>query len=107
MRRRGPHWLRALWIRFGTIRGRLTLWYVALLALVLLAFSSLLYLSLAHVLQRNVDRELAAEAAQVRAELTVDATGQELSPSATLVPESGTVLALYDATGAQLLASSP
>ena len=43
----------------NTVRVRLTLWYVALLALILAAFSGAVYLTLAQALNQQVDDNLA------------------------------------------------
>ena len=64
---------RAVWSQGGTIRARLTLWYVALLALILLTFCAFLYFSLAHTLHDELDRGLADDARRVRE--TVDLRG--------------------------------
>lgn len=48
-----------------TIRIRLTLWYIALLGAILIAFSALLYMVLAFFLYDQVDRNLQDRAAQV------------------------------------------
>src|SRR5581483_2519394 len=49
----------------GTIRLRLTLWYIALLALILLGFSSALYFVLSRALYQQVDDALALNAHQL------------------------------------------
>jgi len=50
-----------------TIRVRLTLWYVALLAVILLVFSGALYVSLAERLAVEGDRALQAATQHLRA----------------------------------------
>jgi heavy metal sensor kinase len=47
---------------FRSIRFRLTLWYVLVLAAILLAFSVLVYFSLAHSLTRNIDATIRSQA---------------------------------------------
>ncbi|MBV9355074.1 MAG: HAMP domain-containing protein, partial [Chloroflexi bacterium] len=89
-----------------TIRVRLTLWYVALLAVILCAFSAFLYVNLARNLEAELDRSLAAAAQQVGLNLD-DANGSlGLGDGPDLLP-AGTVAALYDVTGQQLLARNP
>jgi heavy metal sensor kinase len=56
---------------FKTIRARLTFWYVALLALILFAFSGALYFLLAHVLYQQLDDSLTLVAHQVAGEMTI------------------------------------
>ena len=57
--------MRAITDFFRRIRVRLTLWYVFLLAIVLVLFSVVLYLSLQSSLLREVDRGLRNSSAQV------------------------------------------
>src|SRR5262245_42353113 len=45
-----------------SIHARLTVWYVVLLALILLGFSGALYVTLAHALYQQVDDSLARNA---------------------------------------------
>ncbi len=59
-----------------TIRARLTLWYVALLAVILGGFSALLYLSLAQSLRGDLDRQLVDEARQITATLGAPVRGK-------------------------------
>ncbi len=57
-------------LRLGlSLRTRLTLWYGALLALTLLAFSALLYFTLQQSLSSNMDERLTLRADQLRREL--------------------------------------
>ncbi|MHB0871063.1 MAG: sensor histidine kinase [Chloroflexota bacterium] len=101
-----PNSKRPLWRPLLPIRVRLTLWYVALLALILMAFSTFLYLSLADSLRHEMDTSLTAAAAQLQANLDLE-NGQvrlgdnldQLRPSA--------VVALYDPTGQRLLGGTP
>ena len=53
---------RRLVFREASIRVRLTLWYVALLAVILLLFSGALYLSLSRSLRQEMDLTLSTEA---------------------------------------------
>ncbi|GAC1325637.1 MAG: hypothetical protein NVSMB2_24320 [Chloroflexota bacterium] len=58
------------WLRLGlSLRTRLTLWYGALLALTLLAFSALLYFTLQQSLASSMDSRLAVRADGIRREV--------------------------------------
>ncbi|GAC1550043.1 MAG: ATP-binding protein [Herpetosiphon sp.] len=59
-------------LRPSTIRARLTLWYVALLGLILLAFSSILYVTLAHGLYQQLDDGLSVAAQEAATALNND-----------------------------------
>lgn len=59
-----------------SVRVRLTLWYVLLLALVLIAFSGALYLALRAALYYNMDNALRNSAALLTNALDVDAQGR-------------------------------
>lgn len=85
-----------------TIRVRLTLWYVALLALILIGFSAFLHVSLAQSLHAELDRSLETETLHLLSTIDV----QEGQPSlgdevATL--DTGFLVTLYDATGTRRL----
>ena len=54
--------MRRLVFRAASIRVRLTLWYVALLAVILVLFSGALYLSLSRSLRQEMDLTLSTEA---------------------------------------------
>ena len=54
--------MRRLVYRAASIRVRLTLWYVALLAVILVLFSGALYLSLSRSLRQEMDLTLSTEA---------------------------------------------
>ena len=53
---------------FKSIRFRLTLWYVFILAILLVSFSSFLYFTLSGILHRSVDNKLKSLAALIAAE---------------------------------------
>jgi len=89
-----------------TIRVRLTLWYVALLAVILLVFSGVLYVSLAERLAAEGDRALQAATQQVAASLEVADGRLGVGDALDTLP-SGTVVVLYDATGRPVLANGP
>lgn len=97
--------VRAVRAHLGTIRVRLTLWYVALLALILLAFSAFLYLSLSRTLHDEVDRALALEAQHVRSTLDIR-DGVVRLGDVTDGPTSGTIVTLSDPAGRPLSANA-
>ena len=89
---------RDLWSHARTIRVRLTLWYVALLAAILLTFGAFLYASLSHTLHDAVDSALADEAQRTRDTLAIQDGAARLQE----IPDglaSGTLVILTDATG--------
>ena len=98
--------MRRLLRRATSIRVRLTLWYVALLAVILVAFSGLLYPSLSRSLREQMDVTLAAEALRLTSSLDFE----NGSPSLGEAPDNlriGTVAALYDSAGKRLLGYDP
>jgi heavy metal sensor kinase len=98
--------MRPLLRRAASIRVRLTLWYVALLAVILLVFSGLLYLSLSRSLREELDITLGTEAQR----LTASMDFENGSPRLGEAPDNlriGTVAALYDSTGRRLVAYDP
>lgn len=93
---------------FRTIRARLTLGYVALLAVILILFSGVLYLTLARSLDQQVDDNLAVNAEQAAGAINID-QGQinfqtnEGDPSDVAgVRDRGYLVRLVDAQGALL-----
>ncbi|MCL5264030.1 MAG: ATP-binding protein [Chloroflexi bacterium] len=96
----------SFWPPAFTIRARLTLWYVALLALILLAFSGFLYTSLSHSLYDALDSTLAIEARQLQQSIEIEnkqlRLGEQMNQ---LTP--GSVVALYDSSGQTLLDGVP
>ncbi len=98
--------IRAAWTQSRTIRVRLTLWYVTLLALILIAFSAFLYLSLSRTLRDQVERDLAGEAQRVLATLDIQ-DGVVRLGDATDGPTSGTLVALSEANGQLLSTNAP
>jgi heavy metal sensor kinase len=86
------------------MRVRLTLWYVSLLAVLLLAGNAFLYLSLSRTLWGELDRLLAVQAQQVVATLDVSEPLPPLNPAASRLA-AGVVVALYNRTGERLIAS--
>lgn len=99
------HLLRRAWTVLRTIRVRLTLWYVALLAVILVAFSAFLYASLSHNLHAQLDGVLEAEAQRLVATLDIQNGHPSLPEESDLLPP-GAVVALYDRTGTRILATT-
>lgn len=89
-----------------TIRVRLTLWYVALLALILLVFCAFLYVSLAQRLSAEVDRSLQSATQQVAASLEITDGRLSLGDAPDALP-SGTTVVLYDRAGTEVVANAP
>lgn len=88
-----------------SIRVRLTLGYVALLALILIAFSSALYVTLAHSLNQQMDDNLRVNAEQAAGAVNIDqgqisfqAGGGDTS-DAVIVRARGYLVRLVDASG--------
>src|SRR5205085_7699795 len=93
-------------LRASSIRIRLTLWYVALLAVILVIFSGLLYVSLSRSLRGEMDITLETEAQRLIASMDFDNGSPRLGEE----PDNlriGTVAALYDATARRVLAYDP
>jgi heavy metal sensor kinase len=88
-----------------TIRARLTLWYLAILALTLLAFSAFLYLNLSRVLRSNHDQDLLQESSEVSAALEEHKPPGKLSTLAS-TPDSDAMVVIYDASGERILAAN-
>ena len=97
---------RVAWAHGRTIRARLTLWYVALLALILLAFCAFLYLSLARTLHDETDRTLAAEAQRALDTLDIQEGTVRLADPPEGVA-TGTLVVLGDAAGRPLGTTAP
>jgi heavy metal sensor kinase len=95
--------LERAWPGGRSIRVRLTLWYVVLLGVILLAFSSFLYVSLSRSLHEEVDRSLIGEAQRQLASLDLENGRPNLGEPTV---ELGTTTILYDATGQRVLASA-
>ena len=105
MNRSLGHLLAHAWIGVSAIRVRLTVWYVLLLGVILVAFSGFLYLSLYTSLHDEVDRSLVADAQRDIASLDYTNRGLVLDPADYL--QVGTVTALYDQSGQRVLANDP
>jgi len=63
-------------LRPGSVRVRLTLWYTAALACVLLAYAAVVFAFLRHALYRDLDRRLHEDLDLVQEELEVSADGR-------------------------------
>lgn len=96
-----------LWQRAGSIRAHLTLWYVALLAGILVAFSALLYVSLSRSLNQDLDLTLSTEATRLIAAMDFESGAPHLGSEGPDNLRIGTVAALYDSAGKRLLAYDP
>jgi heavy metal sensor kinase len=90
----------------GSIRARLTLWYVAILALTLAGYSAILMISLARGLDAGLDRLLNDEVRQASGVLSVVADDRELREEFRRL-NVGTVVGLYDPDSARLIAGRP
>jgi heavy metal sensor kinase len=98
--------LRRVMRRTTSIRVRLTLWYVALLGIILVVFSGLLYLSLSRGLRDELDLTLSTEAERLIASMDFENGVVRLGEQ----PDNlrvGTVAALYDSSGRRLIAYDP
>jgi heavy metal sensor kinase len=98
--------VRRLVRRANSIRVRLTLWYVALLAVILVAFSSILYVSLSQSLRQELDLTLSTEATRLVSSMDFETGGPQL-PEGPDNLRIGTVAALFDSSGTRLLAYDP
>jgi heavy metal sensor kinase len=93
--------------RAASIRVRLTLWYVALLAVILVAFSTVLYLTLSRSLREEMDVTLRTEAERLISSMDFENGAVHLGGEGPDNLRIGTVAALYDGTGRHLLAYDP
>jgi heavy metal sensor kinase len=101
-----PHLSATLVAKLGSIRGRLTLWYVLLLAITLVGYSAILAVSLARGLDTGLDRILADEARQAIGVVNTVGTDAELKEEFRRI-NVGTIISLYDADGQQLIVGRP
>ena len=88
------------------IRVRLTLWYVALLAAILITFSGFLYLSFSRSLHEEQDASLKAAAAQLQANVDYE-NGRPRLGNAVSQLSPDMAVALYDPSGRTLLDGAP
>jgi len=89
-------------LNLSSIRGRLTVWYVLLLALTLAAYSAILAASLARGLDNGLDRILNDEARQAVGVINSVGTDAELRLEFRRI-NVGTIIGLYDANGQHLI----
>jgi heavy metal sensor kinase len=89
-------------LKLGSIRARLTLWYVFLLAWTLVGYSAILVISLSRGLNDGLDRVLSDSARQAVGVLNGVRDDQELRQEFRRI-NVGTVIGLYDADGQHLI----
>jgi heavy metal sensor kinase len=90
-------------LRLETIRARLTLWYVVVLALTLAGYSAILVVSLSRGLENGVDRVLGDSARQAMGILQSATNEQELREDFRRI-NLGQWVSVYDASGERLIA---
>jgi heavy metal sensor kinase len=95
------------WRALGTLRVRLTLWYVGLLALILLAFCAVLYVSLERTLHAEIDSTLEAQYQRMVTSIRFGARTPPPDLRDVILrrrpPIAGTAVAFYDPSGEVLL----
>jgi hypothetical protein len=90
---------------FDSIRIRLTIWYLAVIAAVLIAFAALAYVWILHILVRETDNNLIEMAENFAAEVRSPQPGEAGSIEAKLSEETGEFhfndyqFAVYDTNG--------
>jgi len=97
-------WPALAWQARQTIRVRLTLWYVALLALILLAFSGAVYIGLARSLQAEADWRLTMAAQQTLAVVELEGNRLDEPVSSEQLP-TGTLMSVYNGRGQRLFST--
>jgi heavy metal sensor kinase len=85
------------------IRARLTVWYAALLAVIILALGAFLVLRLRSDLQATIDRDVRSAAAMVAAGYTAEGTDEFLEVAEKVLPRSGSAAQVLDGSGRVLL----
>jgi heavy metal sensor kinase len=90
---------------FSTIRARLSLWTMALLAAMLAAFCALLYVNLSRSLRDDADRWLALDAQRLTATLDIE-NGVARPGEGFDSLQVGTAAMLFDSTGRRLIATT-
>jgi heavy metal sensor kinase len=95
--------LRRIWGGFGSLRVRLTLWYVLLLALILAGFCTFIYLRLLRDLYSEADRLLVDEARGLSSAVQTD-DASNLAGLLNDVP-AGTIVVVGDTASGSVLAS--
>jgi heavy metal sensor kinase len=97
-------WLRRAAQARRTIRVRLTLWYVALLALILVAFCSVLYAGLARGIQAEADARLTIAAQQTLALVDIEGNRLDEPVRPEYLPD-GAMVTIYNGRGERLFTS--
>jgi hypothetical protein len=95
-------WPRRAWAALRTVRVRLTLWYVALLAVILVGFSVVLYISLERNLRAELDRWLAEREQHIADNVEIKNGRIDLGDAADELG-SDALLAVYSLTGSQVV----
>jgi heavy metal sensor kinase len=85
------------------IRARLTVWYAALLAVIIVALGAFLVLRLRSDLQAAVDRDVRSAAAMVAAGYAADGTEEFLEVAEKVLPRGASAAQVLDASGRVLL----
>lgn len=99
-------WLGRWRRRARGIRLRLTLWYVALLALILLLFCAFVYINLARALYGSLDATVSSEARHIADSLEVKNGAARFSEQSEKFP-IGTIVVLYNAGGTPIVGVPP
>ncbi|MCC6628910.1 MAG: hypothetical protein IT340_16095, partial [Chloroflexi bacterium] len=97
---------RRAWQALRTIRVRLTLWYVALLAVILVLFSGVLYLGLARSMQAEADARLMSDTQQVLASVEIEGDRLDAPLRSDYMP-AGLEVTLYNQRGQRLFTTDP
>ncbi|HKE78216.1 MAG TPA: ATP-binding protein [Solirubrobacteraceae bacterium] len=85
------------------IRARLTVWYAALLAVIVIALGAFLVLRLRSDLQAQVDRDVRAGAATITSGFAADGTDEFLEVAEKVLPHGGSAAQVLDPSGRVLL----
>jgi heavy metal sensor kinase len=85
------------------IRARLTVWYAALLAVIVIVLGAFLVLRLRSDLQAQVDRDVRAGAAMITSGYAADGTDEFLEVAEKVLPHGGSAAQVLDPSGRVLL----
>jgi heavy metal sensor kinase len=85
------------------IRARLTVWYAALLAVIVIVLGAFLVLRLRSDLQAQVDRDVRAGAATITSGYAADGTDEFLEVAEKVLPHGGSAAQVLDPSGRVLL----
>ena len=86
---------------FKSIRFRLTVWYLLVIAVLLACFGAAAYIMLSYQLHRNLDESLRSKAVEIEGDLKIDA-GQ-----VSIAGQPTDLVMVYDSNGAQLRRLGP